>query len=451
MVIVTRTDKKKQAFLLDTSEKLDKIRTVLIGKGFMRKSDSFFFQDAPIDHGDEATIPLASAMNKDNTLRIGQAQSTSTISSSDHVTRYNQLDNDQKDELFRKIGLLRSFSIGEDGKFYQTIKNLFTYKDFPDANMPQVNAEMISSYSFSKFTSELTKWGAQSGSVSVSTPYASAESEYKHEKSQTTKTSNITEYSSIRYVDRRVLVELDFNKIAEVNKEFIDAIKQKFQKAKGMSYDDRPTGGMTVQTMSEGDLEHFYSELIELLNTWGYYIPRRFTLGGALYATDQSQVSEFSEAQKEMQEFSASAKASFGKISGGASYKDSSGTESNTTSTTKTRNVSWQQIGGSKVNSIEKEYGKWAESLNEAINWNIAEIQEFYPTLALLSVDRTNLANFEVLSKVMNVLFSSGAFTPEMAMYYKQPYLNMRNYQDLMLTVIGKDFLNAKIKQLSKG
>jgi hypothetical protein len=134
----------------------------------------------------------------------------------------------------------------------------------------------------------------------MSSPYASGEAEYKTEHSKGTSSSQVTEYLVTRYIVRKVLLQADTDKLS-VNPQFSTAIIQAVKD-------------------NEDTIQGYYN-VIKALDRWGYYIPVEFKLGGVIYATTTTKISDFSEAESNKEEFNGSFKAAFDGIGGGAPTK----------------------------------------------------------------------------------------------------------------------------------
>ena len=157
----------------------------------------------------------------------------------------------------------------------------------------------------------------------------------------------VTEYMTQRYLSNKVELSVPQQNI-KGNPEFIEQVKQAV-KGKEQSIDG-------------------YEALVNVLNEWGWYIPLKFTLGGALYATKKEQITTYSVADSESQKFGTEFKAAFDGIGGGGAYEHSEGKKSSSSSTEIAKTAQLLQIGG-KAGTVSA-YKEWNDSLDEAINWN---------------------------------------------------------------------------------
>jgi hypothetical protein len=412
MVRVSRTDGKSESFLLDTSDTLDRERVFLEGKGIMTDDDAFLFQGTSgIDRGQEPSISLDKIL-KDNVLTIGEPTDTSPIVGTDDGTaRYNQMRPEQRKAVFDNIQIWRGLTFTKDG-FGKTFKNVCSWTSgyAPAANTPRVNTELTSNYSFSKVTHDLHVFGSQSTSVSFSSPYASGEAEYKTEKSKDTSSSQVNEYLVTRYIVRKVMLQVDPSSLV-ASPDFLKAVKQ------------------VTDNKDDADNIQGYYDLIKALDVWGYYVPIEFTLGGVVYSTDSTKISDFSEAESAKQEFNGSFKAEFNGIGGGAAYKNASGSDTKTTTSTKFQDITLQLIGGTE--GLEKDFPKWAESLKPAINWALADATKLYPTLVLLA---STDAGRDALTTAIKLI---ERYSSHPKAHEAQPYLDMQAYNTAIQELVN--------------
>jgi hypothetical protein len=398
IIKVSRTDGRSENFQLNTDNKLDSIRTFLTGKKIMDANDVFLSQGAEVDREQESDIALADVL-KDNGLSIGESTPDSNIGGDD-MARYTQLRDDQKRAIFSAIQIFRGLTFDEDG-VSPGFNDLYAWPPgyLPVANVPRINTELTSSYSFSKVTSDLHVYGSNSTSVSFSSPYASGEAEFKHEQSKTTTSSKVTEYVVTRYTVRKVILKADPAKLIG-STGFVAAV------AKAVTGNEDSRDG--------------YENLMKVLNQWGFYVPVQFTLGGVIYSRDTTEIDDYSLAESQKDEFSGSFKAQFDGIGGGAAYKEAHGSDSTTTSSTKNQNTQLQLIGGKP--GTEKDYPAWASSLNQPIAWQLAETQQLYPSLMLLNTSKDGRNALQAAIRIIDRFAAyPGAAT-------LQPYLDMSAY-----------------------
>lgn len=409
LVQVKKTNGTSQAYQLDTTSTLAAIRLFLTGKRQMSINDSFLVDSTtPVDRDQEATIKLADVL-KDKVLLIGVSTDTSPIATDDGVSRYNLLNDDQKKAIFDNIQVFRGLTIGSD-TFGKTFNDVYTWAAgyTPAANNPRVITELVSNYAFNRVTKEVKSFSSDASSVNFSSPYGSGEAEYKTEKSKTTSSSKVTEYLMTKYIVRKVDLKVDPQRLV-VSPAFVAAVRNALK---------------NNEKTAEG-----YSNLIAVLNDFGYYVPIEFTLGGAILGTDSTQISDFSEAESEKKEFNSSFKAEFEGIGGGAAYKNASGTDKTNTTSTKYQNITMQLIGGDP--GLEKDYPKWAESLKPAIKWSMADVGRFLPSLLLLAQDDEGR---QLLGKAINLIekYGSNGNTARL-----QPFIDMHAYNTTMQIAVN--------------
>lgn len=405
LVTVKNSDGQQEAITLDESKTLSIVRSTL--GHFMTEDDEFIAATgAPIPISEEGNIALSlvvSTQDGNAILHIGVATKHSPLKPKDGVDRWNLLNRDQQQSVLNDVQIFRGLTLSEKLGFGKTFKNLYSWsKDYqPAANFPRVLTELKYTYNFSKQTSELTQFGSDSASVSLSSPYGSASANYKRETSSSSYSGKVTEYLSARYIVRKVELSVDSNAFV-VDPGFLSAIQEAIKGQQG------------ANTVSGAE------SLIDVLNEWGWYVPQVFTLGGVLFSSTSTEITELSDAESEKQQFGGSFKAAFDGIGGGASYEHASGSSSKTTNTNKFTNTSILQSGGAAGTS--NDYSKWAQSMDNAINWNLASSSGLYPSLLLLTSSQEGR---QALNVCLNLLSNFLAYPNVTSM---QPYLDFGDY-----------------------
>lgn len=142
-----------------------------------------------------------------------------------------------------------------------------------------------------------------------------------------------------------------------------------------------------------------YQHLVEVLNTYGWYVPVQYTFGGAIYSTKISEVDSFEKANSEKTSFSAEVGASFSVFGGKAQAGTNSTNESSGSGTQKSETVKFKQLGGKRIG--ENSISEWEASLNEPKYWNIIRYTSFLPSLMLLhgQYNRTLSTALKLLTK----------------------------------------------------
>lgn len=409
LITVKRSDGHQKALPLDTSASLTDTRRTLAARDVMRDDDLFLTSDKiEIEKGDEAFVVLSEVL-ADRVLLLGLGAPVSPIDVSDGVARYNALSNDQRRAIFANIQVFRGLTIAQDG-FKRTFRDIYSWKPgtMPRANNPSVNTQLTSSFAFTKVTRDLMVFGSHSASLSFSAPFASAEAEFKTEKKKTTTSSQISEFLTTRYIVRKVMLQSDAGNFA-IAPDFVDAIRH------ALTGKDKVIQG--------------YHDLLDVLNTWGYYVLMEFSLGGVIFATEETKITEFSEAEENRREFNGSFKASFKGIGGGAAYGHASGSTVTTTESSKFQHIELRSIGGQV--GLEKDYERWAASLNPAVNWGLADAPKLYPSLMLLTGDA---AGRDLLGKAVTLI---ERFAGHPAAAAAQPYLSMQAYNTVMQEMLN--------------
>lgn len=395
---VKRSDQISKVFSLNPNASLADIRDQLEKKQFMNKEDVFLLNDVAFDRDQEGEVTLSQLVPTGGVLYIGA--STIDIGKEDsdrNIMTYKKLSLAQKQALFSNIEITRGLVINDNG-FQRSFKDIVSWGvKIPDESKPRIITEVVTDYSFNKTTSELKTTGVEKTSVSFSSPFLSAESEYKHEKSKITSTSKVKEYLVSKYIVRKVQLNMDIENMV-VSPDFVKAVKKAVQ-----GNEDSIDG---------------YSNLIQLLNDWGYYVPSKFTLGGMLYSKETTEISDFSQAETEKNEFSVSFKGTFEKIGGGAGYSNATGSEKTTTTSSKYKATTLIQVGGTP--GTDNDYTKWMKGLDPATNWDAASYEIIIPSIALLWSNNAGLASTCV--KLINKFYSYAAVKD------RQSYLDMLNY-----------------------
>lgn len=387
-----------KSFALDTSDLLSETRKELTDppNSFMKESDFFLNDNSPIQRSAESLIKLISISGDDNAINIGDG---ADIGGDDGVQRYNNMSEASKRKLFNNIQIRRGLTVEKTG-FKKTFKDLYDWKDnqLPEANMPRILTLVEQKYTFTKDTFTLETSGVQSGSISLTAPFGDTKSNYEYAQEHKESSSTTTEYMTQRYVSQKVDLNVPINYL-EPNMDFIAAVN-------------------AAVTDRERSIDG-YEALVNVLNEWGWYIPLQYTLGGVLYATKQTNISEYSQADSESKTFGSEFKAEFKGIGGGAAYENAEGSKSESSSTSEQTNVQMLQIGG--LAGTANSYSDWNESLNDSINWNTALFQKLYPSLMLLSgIDN------ESLTSAINLLQKYNGYQQVADL---QPYINVADYE----------------------
>jgi hypothetical protein len=403
-----------QAFSFDIEQNLAEIRTYLsnLKPPLMSSQDGFWLdKDTTIEFSQESEVTLQEVLSDDNQkVIIGVSNLVEDIDPNDGVQRYNLLTEKQKRGIFKNIDLLHGLCFSAEG-FKKSFDDVFEFNTgtMPKANQPSVVTQKSSHTHFSKAVHELTLTSSESVSANLDTPYVSAEAEYKNEQSKTTTSTEITQYMTERFLVNKVDLKIELSQI-KVNTDFVEAVR-------------------TAMKDSRDNEWAAFNKLIGVLNKWGYYIPTEFSLGGVLYATETAKIKEFSQAEKESEEFGGKFSAKFGSVGGGAAYSKAEGKEHKHSSETKYTNINLLQIGGDPFDTRSETYEGWFKSLEKAISWGITKTDKTLPTLYLLTQTEDEILLGRCIKLINNFLTKSSGL---------QPYLSLRKY-----TATISDLINS--------
>lgn len=413
MAIQIRTFKNKNgksaSVRIDTEAKLSTVREVLKNCGIMADSDRFLFNDSELYIGDEADTILSELLNGTEIIAVGRGAETE-LQKDDTMEDYRDLTESQKEDLFRKCQIFRGL-IFNGNLISKSSKDLYTWSGLPALLTPHVNTQELSYYSFSEITQALNLITNNKANLALDAPFISVEAEYSNEKSKNTTSSKVTEYLLAKYLVSKASFELDVSGLTP-NPEFVKAVNE-----------------AVISQDSEKDR---MCNLLHILNIWGLYIPQKFTLGGALYSTEKTEINDFSQSESEKTAFSASVKAKFSSVSGGAGATHSEEKKSETTTSDKYTNITINQVGGTPGLTKNKE--GIAASLKMARYWEIIDVEMFYPSLMLLNTAHVPNTDPRLLAKciqLMNNNYHHGAVKQI------QPFVNMFNYATAIENLIN--------------
>ncbi|XVS67074.1 MAC/perforin domain-containing protein [Actinosynnema sp. CA-299493] len=362
LTTVRNTRGMSKSFQLDREGTLTLVRGKLQEDGIMWGEADFLFKDSPVDRSAEGTTTLSEIIDadEDDTIFVGKVREKSL--DDENALKYWQLTDTQKWEVLGGVGVLRGRTLRKEG-LKKTFRDVCTWRELPAHNRPDVTTEKATTYRFSEVTSHLEVSGVQSGSVSLSVPFGEAKAEYEHEKKQSHDHKTVSERLVNRFVVRKVILKQYLEKMGPAA-EFVEKVD------KAATFEGSPT-------------EDNYKDLVAVLDDWGFYVPTLFTLGGLVYATETTEITEFSQAETERKDFGASVSATFRGVGGGANYKQAEEKNSTKSGSNKYQNITLQSIGGMAISSHE-DYTSWAESLDRPANWAINEYAELLPSLVLL-------------------------------------------------------------------
>jgi hypothetical protein len=367
---IIHSDGRRFTSRLNADAKLDAIRKVLQQRNYMRADDAFLVQGAPVAEEDEPATPLSEILETNKVeVKIGHVTpdlGTTTGTTPEAVQDLTAMTEAQKMAIFDRSRVFRGLVIGADG-IKHSDRDCYGWRKRRE-DRPDVVQGFATDYTFNKTALEIVKHSIDKADAHLTTPKGSGKAEYEYEKKLTTNKSTVTEYLLSKCVVRKASISAEREDLVP-NERFEKAVSDAVQ-GKQKSIDG-------------------YANLLGVLNVWGYYVPLRFTLGGMVYATDQTEIKDFSEAETEKQTFKASFDLKIGDIGGGGGGEHSTTTTTTNTRYNKYQATQLQQIGGlpGLIGSakLEPDDAKsWAVSLNAARNWEVVEYARLLPTLCLI-------------------------------------------------------------------
>lgn len=400
---------KSQALHVDITMELAEARILLTGKKIMQESDSFLFNNAEVLLDDEANTTIEEILI-DNILHIGHSKTQGISGDPDEVTDWRYLTANQQIDLLRKCQLNRGIIFFKDG-IKKSYEELFSWKTIPSMSVPRENTNEESAYSFLKVTRDLNLLASNRATLALDTPFINVDSEYKYSKEQSSSRNEVTEYLMQKYEVLKATFTFDPNALI-VNDKFILEINNAYNNGKNET--------------------EKICYLIDALNKWGMYIPIQVTVGGALYSYEETNISEFSQATKEINDFSIAVKAEYGSYGGSTGYDQGSETSGSQSVSHKYKNLVIKQIGG-QPGCNKKDF--LPNTLSNAMHWEIVNIEEFYPSLLLLlNTEESSVRNKVLLANCLE-LFKQYFYIPVVKKY--QPIINIKKYADEISNMIN--------------
>jgi hypothetical protein len=361
LVKVSRSNHESRSFALEDTDKLNATRATLSQPphNFMQPEDAFLHDGSTLDRSAEVLIPLSSLMGDGKTIHIG---ASGGLSAADGVDRYNRMSEGDKRALFENLHTRRGLTVDAHG-FKVSFQNVYEWRDggLPRARTPSPLTQLSHSYTFTEETHTFETSGVHSGSVSLTTPFGGGEANFRVAQSRNTSSKHVTQYMTERYLSNKVDLDVSARQL-RVAEPFLAAVRAAAHGRRGNI--------------------NGYQDLVKVLNEWGWYVPLRYTLGGALYATKRTEISEYSEAESKSRTFGGSFQAAFKGIGGGAAYENSTTTTTTTTTSQEAGNTVILQMGGKA--GTNNDYKAWNDSLDKAITWATISYQALTPSLMLL-------------------------------------------------------------------
>lgn len=401
LILIKNTNGNSISIKTNPETMLSDLRKTLIEKHFMVENDFFLNNDAPILTEFENEICLFEILDQNQCIYIGKNEGSGIQKDIDKED-YRDMSETQKEDLFRKCQIFRGITFSQKDGIKRAFHDLFSWNALPAMNNPRINTQELSSCSFSKITQDINLLTNNKASLALDTPFLSANAEYDYQKSKTSASSKTEEFLLEKYMVSKADFEINPDNIIP-NPLFAKAVAE-------------------VINSSDSDKDKMCN-LLHVLNEWGLYIPCKFTLGGLLYSTETTKISDFSQSEEEKRAFSASVKLELNSVTGNGNGSSSKETTKTETDSKKYTNIVINQIGGTPGQTKNKE--GLAISLNLARYWELIDVDTFYPSLLLLNNPDILDAYPQLLSKCLKLLNNN---THHAAVKQIQPYINMFQY-----------------------
>lgn len=398
LIKVHHTNGSIWSVALEETQTLCEVRQQLMQEKYMSDTDYFIFEEARVSIISESKLKLSDLIQNTNTIFIGRG---CTIGEKTTISEFEKLSNDEKISFFNQNQLTRGITLTKDG-ISRSFHELFSLNKQPLMARNTVNTKSETSYAFSKVTREINLMTSHKDSIALHAPFASASAEYEHEKEKSSSTSQLTEYLLSKYIVSPAGFHIEPLSM-EVNMDFYNAVK-------------------AVVYADETD-NYIMGRLMEVLNEWGLYVPLTFSMGGALFTSDEKVITEFSESEKDKKNFSIAAEATFAGYGAGLSILGGDTESSETTSKQEFKNLIVKQIGGTPGNTENNT--KFAETLQYISTWEIVDIETFYPSIMLLRNVKVDGKKTSLLKDVLEIINNNHYIE---AVKKIQPYINMLEY-----------------------
>lgn len=398
LIKVKHTNGSAWSVALEETQTLCEVRSQLIQEKYMRDADYFIFGETRVSIVSESRLKLSDLIENTNAIFIGES---SIIGENIRLSDFEKLTNDEKISYFNQNQLTRGISFTKDG-VSRSFHELFSLNAQPLIARNTVNTKIDTSYAFSKVTRDINLTTSHKDSVALHAPFASAKAEYEHEKEKNLSTSQITEYLLSKYIVSPAEFHIEPSSM-EVNMDFYNTVKS-------VVYSDETEN-------------YIMGRLMEVLNEWGLYVPLTFSMGGALFTSDEKVITEFSESEKDKKSFSIAAEATFSGYGAGLSMLGGNTESSETTLKQEFKNLLVKQIGGIPGNTENNT--KFAETLQYMSAWEIVDIERFYPSIMLLRNVKIDGKKTTLLKDVLEIINENYYIE---AVKKIQPYINMLEY-----------------------
>lgn len=385
---------------LDGEWTLKQVRSRLAHQSLMQENEFFLNEGTCIFQEDEENLLLQELLQGGREFWIGKH---GDIDRSLDVSDFTGLSNDMILDFFKKKQLCNGLVFSAQKGIRKSFFNTFELTKVPQMLVEPQNTYFHSSYSFSKESRDLSLITSNKGSLSLNTPFVDTSAEFSKRQEEKAHSETVTEFLLSKLIISLMSFHIDpvtCLPTRDFALKMHDIVTQKIEKERKVLL------------------------ILEVLDEYGLYIPTEFTMGGALYATETTEVKEYSSAAGEKTDFSAKASATFNGNSGGASYDTSSESTQGQSSSSKYKVIEVKQIGGEPGDTVTKEI--FFASLKTLSKWEIVDIQAFYPSvLLLMHANQIEGVDPMLFIKVKNLLtdFSMHKFFRE-----HQPYIDMLRY-----------------------
>lgn len=391
---------------LDFDAMLSSIRTTLEGETpVLMKADQFFLvSGTPFTVDGESTTPLSEIMVAPESGPYILVVGTGSVPIPGDTAWNSMTEGEQASVLNDVAQITKGLSLSSDEGLYKVtfdaLEPLVSGKSQWTSALPRVQSSVTTDSYFSKYASSLATSSTNGGSLSVDTPYGGGSTSYEHAQENSSSHSSVTTYSVGTYNVNKVDVVLDKTQF-QLSSDFYAAL---------------------AQAASMSDPASQFVGVVQALNKYGWYLPVEMTLGGALLTVQKSESTSWSEAQTTTNTFSASFKASFDGIGGGAAYNHSDKTHTSSSGSSGSDSLSFTAIGGSATDA--NDFGKWAKSLEPASAWSTSALTQLVPSLyPLLNMGGSDKA---MLYYIKNMMAEQYASCPELEQL--QPLIDVGGY-----------------------
>lgn len=406
LILVKHSSGRSVNFTLNPSSKLQDVRTILSLSKYMNMEDNFIFNNEVVAGTEEPNRILADILIGEKQVNIGVSTGTDPSVQPLGPDRFQSMNFNAKRDLLgeRKVNAYTGLTFKEvDSKatFSQTFKKLYKFAaDYvPTGINPENDVNSEEKIAFSQELNSMQCSGVNATTVSLSTPWVSAETRFGQSHTNDQSSETVTSYHTQRYLRNMVKVHVDTSQLI-IENEFAVALK------------DAVNGLGFSKTAC--------LRLVAVLNKYGWYIPTEYTLGGAIYSTKTKDVTTLQQVLNESESFKASFEAKILSVGAGAGHEQENTNSKTNTSTTSKETIILHQIGGA-CPTTTNDFSCWYSTLDNANNWRIIRFGDLYPSLMLLSG-----TDNDTLSACLQLLRT---FCHYSEVKNQQKYINIQEYE----------------------